>query len=145
MRLVLLPLLVLVLAGCSSGEDAACTLVDADSKVGVVWKPDDFKDASPAVFRLCVGDTCTQRTVTADGDPFGSLSVALPDSQGAGTVPVRLTVTADSGTRVVDDRKDARLTEQHPNGKGCGPTVWTATFRAKPDEGLTSPDGMSLR
>ncbi|MYV57874.1 hypothetical protein [Streptomyces sp. SID3212] len=70
-----MPALVLILIGRSDGGGAACTLAGADSGVGVVWKPADFKSVSPAVVRLCVNKTCTQGTVTADSDAPGSLSV----------------------------------------------------------------------
>ncbi|MEU9951269.1 hypothetical protein [Streptomyces sp. NPDC047939] len=61
-------------------------------------------------------------------------------------MPVRLTVTsAKSGDTVVEDSTRAALKEQHPNGASCSPTAWTATFRAHPDKGLISPEGMKLR
>ncbi|MEU3743767.1 MULTISPECIES: hypothetical protein [Streptomyces] len=90
--------------------------------------------------------TCEQRTSGSPDDPFASLSVRLPDDIGSSTVQVRLTVTSvQSGATVVEDSTRARLTEQHPNGTSCPPTVWTATFRAHPDKGLTSPEGMKLQ
>lgn len=61
-------------------------------------------------------------------------------------MPVRVTVTSvKSGDRVVEDSTRAELTEQHPNGTTCPPTTWTATFRAHPDKGLTSPVGLELQ
>jgi hypothetical protein len=146
-RTLLTPLLAAALTGCSFlGQDTPCTAADADSQVSAVWRPADFGGRDAARIRLCVDGTCEERTSGSSDDPFASLSVRLPDDIGASTVPVRLTVTsAKSGDTVVEDSTRARLTEQHPNGTSCPPTVWTATFRAHPDKGLTSPEGMKLQ
>jgi hypothetical protein len=53
--------------------------------------------------------------------------------------------SAKSGDTVVEDSTRTELTEQHPNGTSCPPTAWTATFRAHPEKGLTSPEGMKLQ
>ncbi|MFF8835112.1 hypothetical protein [Streptomyces sp. NPDC015130] len=137
----------MALAGCASlGQDTLCTKVDADSSVSAVWRPADFGGQDTAKIRLCVDGTCEERTSGSPDDPFASLSVRLPDDIGAVTVEVRLTVTsAKSGGTVVEDSTRAGLTEQHPNGSSCPPTVWTATFRAHPEKGLTSPEGMKLQ
>ncbi|MFH9179254.1 hypothetical protein [Streptomyces albogriseolus] len=139
--------LTVTLAGCSLfGEAAPCTEADADSQVSAVWQPADFGGRDAATIRLCVDDACEERASGNPDDPFASLSVRLPDDVGATTVPVRLTVTsAKGGDTVVEDSAQARLTEQHPNGVECSPTVWTATFRAHPDKGLTSPKGLKLQ
>ncbi|MFE7326704.1 hypothetical protein ACFU8W_17255 [Streptomyces sp. NPDC057565] len=146
-RALLTPLLAAALTGCSLlGQDTPCTKADADSQVSAVWRPADFGGRDAARIRLCVDGTCEERTSGSPDDPFASLSVRLPDDIGASTVPVRLTVTsAKSGDTVVEDSTRARLTEQHPNGTSCPPVVWTATFRAHPDKGLTSPEGMKLQ
>ncbi|KOU66410.1 hypothetical protein ADK57_18360 [Streptomyces sp. MMG1533] len=146
-RSPLTPLLAAALTGCSLlGQDTPCTEADADSQVSVVWRPADFGGRDAAMIRLCVDGTCEERTSGSPDGPFASLSVQLPDSIGASTVPVRLTVTsAKSGDPVVEDSTRARLTEQHPNGTSCPPTTWTATFRAHPGKGLTSPEGMKLQ
>ncbi|MGW0998460.1 hypothetical protein ACWD5V_35355 [Streptomyces sp. NPDC002523] len=90
--------------------------------------------------------TCEERTSGSPDDPFARLVVRLPDDIGASTVPVQLTVTSvKNSDKVVEDSTQAKLTEQHPNGASCPPTVWTATFRAHPDKGLTSPKGMKLQ
>ncbi|MBT2401326.1 hypothetical protein [Streptomyces sp. ISL-100] len=136
----------LVLTGCSPpGQDAPCTLMDMDSDVAVVWRPADFADSGGATIRLCVADTCTERDSGSPDDPVARASVRLADDIGPTTVPVRLTVTSRKGDKVVDDSAQVRLTEQHPNGPDCGPTAWTATFRADPVKGLTSPKGLSLQ
>ncbi|MFI6610733.1 hypothetical protein [Streptomyces sp. NPDC050507] len=76
----------------------------------------------------------------------GGRGAAAALRAGSITVPVRLTVTsARSGDTVVEDSTRAALKEQHPNGASCSPTAWTATFRAHPDKGLISPEGMKLR
>jgi hypothetical protein len=121
-------------------------MADDDSRVSAVWRPADFGGQDAASIRLCVNGTCEERTSGSADDPFAMLSVRLPDGVGASTLPVRLTVTsAKSGETVVEDSARARLTEQHPNGTSCPPTVWTATFRAHPDKGLTSPEGLKLQ
>jgi hypothetical protein len=146
-RTLLTPLLAAALTGCSLlGQDTPCTKADEDSRVSAVWRPADFGGRDAARIRLCVNGTCEERTSGSPDDPFVSLSVQLPDGVGASTLPVRLTVTsAKSGDTVVEDSTRARLTEDHPNGASCPPTVWTATFRAHPDKGLTSPKGMKLQ
>ncbi|MGP3736215.1 hypothetical protein ACTWJ9_24045 [Streptomyces sp. GDS52] len=117
-----------------------------DSEVSVVWRPADFGGTDAAVVRVCVEDRCEeQRSGDAD-HPIAGVSVRLPDDIGAVTVPVRLKVTAARDDRVVvDDSRRARLTGQHPNGASCSPEAWTATFRADPAKGLTSPEGLSLQ
>ena len=144
---LLIPVLAAALTGCSLlGQQPPCTAADADSHVSAVWRPADFGGRDAARIRLCVDGTCKERTSGSPDDPFALLSVQLPDDIGASTVPVRLTVTsAKSGDTVVEDSTRARLTEQHPNGTSCLPTTWTATFRAHPDKGLTSPKGMKLQ
>ncbi|MET8102738.1 hypothetical protein ABZV29_40960 [Streptomyces sp. NPDC005236] len=135
------------MTGCSLlGQDALCTKADDDSRVSAVWQPADFGGSDAAKIRLCVNSRCEEQSSGSPDDPFLSLSVQLPDSVGASTLPVRLTVTsAKSGATVVEDTTRARLTERHPNGTSCPPTVWTATFRAHPDKGLTSTKGMKLQ
>lgn len=148
MRRALLTLLLTVaLTGCSVfGQDTSCTLADADSHVSVVWRPADFGGLDAVSVRLCAAGVCEERRSGSPDDPFASLSVRLPDDIGASTVPVRLTVTsAGTGAVVVEDSVRARLTEQHVNGTSCPPTTWTATYRAHPDKGLTSPKGMKLQ
>ncbi|MEU9139682.1 hypothetical protein AB0D33_27620 [Streptomyces sp. NPDC048404] len=146
-RLLLLPLPAAALTGCSLlGQDTPCTEADADSRVSVVWRPADFGGRDAASIGLCVNSVCEERTSGDPDDPFVSLSVRLPDGVGASALPVRLGVTSvQSGDTVVEDSARARLTEEHPNGTSCPPTVWTATFRAHPAKGLTSPEGMRLQ
>ncbi|SDC55670.1 hypothetical protein [Streptomyces prasinopilosus] len=148
MRRVLLTLAtVAALTGCSVfGQNASCTRADRDSAVSVVWRPADFGGTDAAVVRVCVEDGCEERESGDADDPVAGVSVRLPDDIGAVTVPVRLKVTTARDDRiVVDAGRRARLTEQHPNGTSCAPGAWTATFRADPDKGLTSPEGLSLR
>ncbi|MFI5941804.1 hypothetical protein ACIBCB_16330 [Streptomyces uncialis] len=148
MRYILLtPLLMAALTGCSLlGQETLCTQADADSQVSAMWRPADFGGRDAARIRLCVDGACKERTSGGADDPFATISVRLPDGIGASTVPVRLTVTsARSGDMIVKDSVRARLTEQHPNGASCSPSVWTATFRAHPEKGLTSPRGMKLQ
>ncbi|WP_328834973.1 hypothetical protein [Streptomyces europaeiscabiei] len=144
---LLTPLLAVALTGCSLlGPDTTCTEADADSQVSAVWQPADFGGRDAARIRLCVDGTCKERTSGSPDDPFASLVVRLPDDIGASTVPVRLTATSvKSGDAVVEDSTRAKLMERHPNGTSCPPTTWTATFRAHPDKGLTSPKGMKLQ
>ncbi|WP_392749772.1 MULTISPECIES: hypothetical protein [unclassified Streptomyces] len=144
---LLIPLLAAALTGCSLlGQDTPCTKADEDSQVSAVWRPADFGGLDAARIRLCVDGTCKERTSGSPDDPFLRMSVPLPDAVGASTLPVRLTVTsAKSGDTVIEDSTRARLTEQHPNGTSCPPTVWTATFRAHPTKGLISPKGMKLQ
>ncbi|WP_317443415.1 hypothetical protein [Streptomyces collinus] len=146
-RALLAPLLAISVTGCSlSGQDTLCTKTGANSQVSTVWQPSDFGGRDEARIRLCVDDTCEERSSGSPHDPFASLSVQLPEDIGASTVPIRLIVTSTkSGDTVVEDSTRARLTEQHPNGKACPPTAWTATFRAHPDKGLISPKGMKLQ
>ncbi|KKD06730.1 hypothetical protein [Streptomyces sp. WM6386] len=146
-RALLTPLLAVALTGCSLlGQDTPCTEADADSEVTAVWQPADFGEPNAATIRLCADGSCEERTSGSPDDPFAALSVRLPDDIGVSSVAVRLTVTSTkSGDTVVEDSTQARLTEQHPNGASCPPTVRTATFRAHPDKGLTSPKGMKLQ
>ncbi|MFD6323657.1 lipoprotein [Streptomyces sp. NPDC058442] len=146
MRRVLLTLgAAAALTGCSVfGRGGACTQADTDSEVSVVWRPADFGGTDAAVIRVCVEDRCEEQRSGDTDNPIAGVSVRLPDDIGAVTVPVRLKVTAARDDRVVvDDSRRARLTEQHPNGASCSPEAWTATFRADPAEGLTSPEGLS--
>lgn len=146
-RTLFIPVLAAALTGCSLlGQDTACTQADEDSRVSAVWRPGDFGGRDAARIRLCVDDTCEERTSGSPDDPFMSLSVKLPDDVGASSVPVRLVVTsAKNGDTVVEDSARARLTEDRPNGTSCPPTAWTATFRAHPTKGLISPKGMKLQ
>ncbi|MGW3492813.1 hypothetical protein [Streptomyces sp. NPDC001020] len=146
-RALLIPLLAVALTGCSVfGQDTPCQQADANSQVSAVWRPADFGGQDQVKIRLCVDDTCEERSSGNPDDPFTTLAVRLPDDVGATTVPVRLTVTsAKSGATVVEDSTRAKLTEQHPNGTSCPSTAWTATFRAHPEKGLTSPKGMKLQ
>ncbi|MFD5521794.1 hypothetical protein [Streptomyces sp. NPDC127066] len=147
LRTLLVPLVAAALTGCSLlGQDMPCTKADDDSRVSAVWRPADFGGRDAAMIRLCANSLCEEQKSGRPDDPFASLSVQLPDDVGASTLSVRLTVTsAKSGDTVVEDSTRARLTEQHPNGTSCPPTVWTATFRAHPDWGLTSPRGLKLQ
>ncbi|MDQ1035610.1 hypothetical protein QFZ75_002026 [Streptomyces sp. V3I8] len=146
-RALLASLPALALTGCSVfGQDMPCRQADADSQVSAVWRAADFGGPDEAMIRLCVDDTCEERSSGDPDDPFVPLTVRLPDDVGATSVPVRLTVTSTkSGDTVVEDGTRAELTEQHPNGTSCPPTVWTATLRAHPEKGLTSPKGMKLQ
>ncbi|MFF3615864.1 hypothetical protein [Streptomyces sp. NPDC002580] len=146
-RTILVPLLAVALTGCSLlGPDTPCTRADADSEVALLWRPADFGGLDAARIRLCVDGTCKTRSSGGPDDPFLRMGIRLSDDVGASTLPVRLTVTSvKSGDTVVEDSARARLTEQHPNGAACPPTVRTATFRAHPDKGLTSPKGMKLQ
>ncbi|MEV5386034.1 membrane lipoprotein lipid attachment site-containing protein [Streptomyces sp. NPDC052721] len=136
---------VAALTGCA--PDGPCTLADMESGVAVLWRPADFGRQRDAVtVRLCVDGSCAEGPSGDPGDPFRSLSVRLPDDVGAGPLPVRLTVTSrKDGRVVVRDSRRARLAEEHPNGRSCPPTAWTAAFRAHPEKGLTPTKGMDLR
>ncbi|MEV6618582.1 hypothetical protein AB0N31_32920 [Streptomyces sp. NPDC051051] len=146
-RALLTVLLAASLTGRSLlGKDTSCPQADGDSQVTVVWRPADFGGRDAVRIRLCVDGTCEERTSGSPDDPFAALPVRLRDDIGASTVPVRVTVTsAKSGDTVVEDSTRAKLTEQHPNGATCPPTTRTATFRAHPDKGLTSPGGLKLQ
>ncbi|MER5402717.1 hypothetical protein [Streptomyces sp. NPDC002599] len=146
-RALLTMLLAASLTGCSLlGPDTSCPQADADSQVALVWRPADFDDQGAVRIRLCANGACKERTSGNPNDPFATMLVRLPDDIGASIVPVRVTITSvKSGETVVDDSTRTKLTEQHPNGTSCSPTVWTATFRAHPDKGLTSPKGIKLQ
>ncbi|MDK1471828.1 lipoprotein [Streptomyces sp. 549] len=146
MRKVFLSLVaVAALAGCASGQSGNCTLADMDSEVSVVWRPADFEGSGGAMIRACVDGSCEERASGNPSDPIGRLSVRLPQDIGAKKLPVELTVTPVKGGSPVKDTKQAQLTEEHPNGKGCDPVAWVATFRADPVKGLVSPEGLSLQ
>lgn len=148
MRRILLTLgTAVALTGCSvSGQGTLCTQADMESEVAVVWRPADFGGTDATTIRVCVDDSCKERASGDPSDPIARVAVRLPDDIGAATVPVRLEVTAArDGRAVVSDSRRARLTEQHPNGASCSPTAWTATFRADPAKGLTSPKSLSLQ
>ncbi|MFE9937751.1 hypothetical protein [Streptomyces hirsutus] len=146
-RILLVLATAAALTGCSAfGQDALCTKAAMDSEVSVVWRPADFGGTDAAVIRVCVEDKCKEQKSGDADNPITGVSVRLPDDIGAVTVPVRLKVTAVRDDRVVvEGSRRARLTEQHPNGASCPPDAWTATFRADPAKGLTSPEGLSLR
>lgn len=146
-RFLLVPLLAVTLTGCSLfGQDTPCTPTGGESHVSVVWKPADFGSQDAAKIRLCVNGRCKERTTGSPDDPFMSLSVQLSDDIGASRLPVQLTVSSTkNGETVVKDSVQAKLKKQYPNGKGCPPTIWTATFRAHPSKGLTTPKGMKLQ
>jgi hypothetical protein len=146
-RALLTPLLAVALTGCSVlGQDDLCTMAGADSQVSVVWRPADFGGLDAVTLRLCAAGICKERPSGNPDDPFARLSVRLPDDIGPTTVPMRLTVTSvKTGATVVNDSIRAKLTEQHVNGTSCPPTTWTATYRAHPDKGLTSPKGLKLQ
>ncbi|MFC9280296.1 hypothetical protein [Streptomyces collinus] len=146
-RALLTPLLAISVTGCAlPGQDTPCTKTGATSQVSTMWRPADFGGRDEAQVRLCVDESCEERSSGTPDDPFASLSVRLPEDIGAFTVTVRLVVTSTkSGDTVVEDSTRVRLKEQHPNGTACPPTAWTATFRAHPDRGLISPKGMKLQ
>lgn len=134
------------LTGCSFlAEDRPCTLMDMDSQVSAVWRPGDFGGRDAVTVRLCVEDACEERVSGGPDEHLAGVSVRLPDDAGPGTVPVELTVTSGKDGEVVADRTRARLREEHPNGRSCPPTVWTAAFRAHPVDGLTSTKGLAVR
>ncbi|MEU0160776.1 hypothetical protein ABZ154_18545 [Streptomyces sp. NPDC006261] len=146
MRKVFLSLVtVAALAGCTFGQSKMCTLSDMDSEVSVIWRPADFEDTGGAMIRVCVDGSCEERTSGDPSDPIGRVSVRLPQDIGAEKLPVELTVTPVKGGSPVKDTEQAQLTEEHPNGKGCEPVAWVASFRADPDKGLVSPAGFSLQ
>ncbi|MFE2042559.1 hypothetical protein ACFXAZ_16850 [Streptomyces sp. NPDC059477] len=134
-------------SGCTIfGQESPCTMVGMDSSVSVIWLPSDFGATDAATIRLCVADRCEERTSGDAADPFARLAVRLPDDIGAVTVPVRLTVTeVDGGRVVVTDARETRLTEEWPNGEGCAPVAWTATYGVTPGEGLGAAEGVALR
>lgn len=146
-RALLIPFLAAALAGCSVlGSDTLCTQADTDSGVAIRWRPADFGGPDAVMIRLCADSTCKEQTSGSPEEPLAVMRVRLPDDIGASTVPVRLTVTSvKNGDTVVEDRTRARLTAQQPNGPSCPPTAWTATFRAHPSKGLTSPKGLKLQ
>ncbi|MGA6171707.1 hypothetical protein ACPEIF_15825 [Streptomyces sp. NPDC012600] len=146
MRKVLLPLVaVTALAGCTFGQSSVCTLADMDSGVSVVWRPADFESSGGATIRVCVDGSCEERASGDPSDPMGMVSVRLPQDIGAKKVPVELTVTLVKGGSPVKDTEQAQLTEEHPNGKGCDPVAYVASFRADPVKGLVSSEGFSLQ
>ncbi|MFI9151513.1 lipoprotein [Streptomyces sp. NPDC053367] len=145
-RYLFTPLLAVALTGCSLlGQDTPCTQADADSQVSAVWRPADFGGRHAATIRLCVDDACEERASGDPEDPFMSVSVRLADDIEAAAVPVRLRVEFADGRPPLARSSTAKLTEQHPNGAACSPTVRTATYRVDPVKGLTSPKGMSLQ
>lgn len=147
MRSLIVPTLLAasILTGCSDTGGSPCTLIGMDSAVSLVWRPSDFGKANAATLRLCAGEACEERKSGDPNDPVNRLAVPLPEAAGPGPVRVRLTVTSTvDGKEIVTDETEAPLKEQHPNGKGCEPTAWTATFRAEP-VGLTDPKGLSLQ
>ncbi|MEW1627749.1 hypothetical protein AB0387_10025 [Streptomyces sp. NPDC089173] len=116
-----------------------------DSGVSVVWRPADFQGSGGATLRVCVDDTCEERASGDPSDPIKMASVRLPQDIGAKKLAVELTVTPADGGSPVTDTEQAQLTEEHPNGPGCEPVAWVASFRADPVKGLVSPEGLSLR
>ncbi|MGA5044431.1 hypothetical protein [Streptomyces arboris] len=133
------------LTGCTFGQSKMCTLSDMDSEVSVIWRPADFEDTGGAVIRVCVDGSCEERASGDPSDPIGSVSVRLPQDIGAKKLPVELTVTPVKGGTPVKDTEQAQLTEEHPNGKGCEPVAYIASFRADPVKGLVSTEGFSLQ
>jgi hypothetical protein len=125
-------------AGCDSMEqERFCTDKGGESGVRVGWDHADFADGGKSVFRLCAKGSCEERAYPPDNGHLTELSVRFPDSIGAATVPVRLTITAEDGRTLLDDTAEARLKVEYPNGKGCDPTNWNAFFKARPGTGLT--------
>ncbi|MDX3379405.1 lipoprotein [Streptomyces sp. ME02-6991-2A] len=146
MRKIFLSLVaVAALAGCTFGQSKMCTLSDMDSEVSVIWRPADFEDTGGAMIRVCVDGSCEERASGDPSDPIGSVSVRLPQDIGAKKLPVELTVTPVKGGTPVKDTEQAQLTEEHPNGKGCEPVAYIASFRADPVKGLVSTEGFSLQ
>ncbi|MER6912787.1 hypothetical protein ABT354_14055 [Streptomyces sp. NPDC000594] len=139
-------LLIPVLVGYSSSpEDVAiCTQKGGSSGVTVGWDRDDFPRA--ATFRVCAGERCEQAEWTAGADmPMDALLVEMDEDIGGITVPVRLTVTSPRGERIVEDSARVRLREDHINGRGCDPVLWTAGLTAHPEKGLVPADGPAER
>ncbi|MBT2380679.1 hypothetical protein [Streptomyces sp. ISL-111] len=138
-------LAIAALAACTAQQGAMCTLTDMDSGVSVIWRPADFEDTGGAMIRVCVDGSCKERASGDPSDPIGRVSVQLPENIGAKKLPVELTVTPVKGSSPVKDTEQAQLTEEHPNGKGCEPVAWVASFRADPVKGLVSAEGFSLQ
>ncbi|MFE9013264.1 hypothetical protein [Streptomyces cyaneofuscatus] len=144
-RVVLSLLVVASLGGCSGQQGHMCTLSDMDSGVSVVWRPADFKGSGGATIRVCVDGSCEERASGDGSEPFGRISVRLPQDIGAKKLPVELTVTPAEGGSPVTYTEQAQLTEERPNGPNCEPVAWVASFRADPVKGLVSAEGFSLQ
>lgn len=145
-RSVLLSLgAVVSLAGCVVQQGNMCTLSDMDSGVSVVWRPADFQGAGGATLRVCVDGSCEERESGDPSEPIGLASVRLPQDVGAKKLPVELTVTPADGSKAVTHTAQAQLTVEYPNGPGCEPVAWVASFRADPVKGLVSSEGFSLQ
>lgn len=146
-RTLFVPVLAAALTGCSLlGHDTACTQADEDSRVSAVWRPADFGGRDAARIRLCVDDTCEERTSGSPDDPFISLSVKLPDEVGASSVPVRLVVTSEKdGDTIVEDNARTRLTEDHPNGTSCPPPSGRRPSVPTPPRASSRPRGSNSK
>ncbi len=113
MRLArLAALLPVVILGAGCAKDAPCTKGAFESRVSV-----DFLSlgATAAAARLCVNQQCT------DLSGASPATVALP---GEGAYDVSITVSDAAGTALGSGSGRFTTVEQHPNGKGCPPTVY---------------------
>jgi len=104
--------LVLV-AGCGSEDEAACTAIGCDDGV-IVTLPRYEGDVS---VRICAGDRCE---IARGQGSIGWMSVQMPVE--GRTADVTVTVRDGAGVVVARGRGTAPVTINQPNGPNCPPT-----------------------
>lgn len=131
----------MAVTGCSE-EPRICTLIGAETGITLHYRPSDYAAAGPgAMFRICTDTTHCVQGAEDTTSLEGQLWVGLPDARGPDEVVVRLTVTSYIKEKKVlyDESARVRLSKSQPNGPGCSPTVWQASLRADPRDGLVRP------
>lgn len=136
-RMVVLPILAVLLAGCSAST-RNCTLIGASSGVDADLRQIVPGLSAPAHARLCVGASCVTGRSPKDQAPW-MMFLSVPGLANQTSVSVTLTVTQDRTRHVIFESSVVTpLREFQPNGPGCSPTVYQAHVTASGSGALVS-------
>jgi hypothetical protein len=146
-QVLILPALALVLlgtSGCAGPFGAsACTEIGCTSAV-VFNVSEDLVAGETYEVEACAADVCRSArlsvprgddvvSVTADGLELfperDQVRLDLPNDDDGRTRTVMLTITDESGDRIVDATAEADFEQQRPNGPDCPPVCWVGQVR----------------
>ncbi|WP_432573207.1 hypothetical protein [Kineococcus sp. SYSU DK005] len=126
-----------VLAGCSTGAQRACTAMGGYDGVhfevpASVWPP---SAPLPLRARYCAGEACQEAAVETHGDAW---FFAYNDQLSEVVVTARLSVVDAAGAPVLEASTSVAPELVDINGGGCGPMVWQARAVAAADGTLSA-------